>query len=407
MSVGEVVFNIVDGYDADMWDDSLLIRQYDRACQASRELKHRKHEAGKRKKNWELGDGCRVVYQDDGLEYEATIVKIAGRKTIVRLHGYKEELEVPIDELTESLGQQYIMDQIAEAQMEVVTEDPYTGPLKSGQYCRAFWSLDGSVYEGRIESMEEEKVTVRFIGYDNEEIVMKQDLLQSKGKEWRDLQIEDANDDFKEENNHFTVNIDKLVKDNSNVLSQLDIHSETKQVTMNREIEKEKKSKLKVREKEKSGKHDKISKPLKSDNKEKDRKVRSNDHKLVPPLPSFESVSTVANDGPNVPLPLFQHMPGISTEPPLLQGLPNIKPARSSGLPLPSFHDFPPGFGVEFPEADQIPALAPPPPAPIPVPGSMMNQQLLNSMLISWYLAGYHTGIYQASSQPDKHKKKK
>ena len=34
---------------------------------------------------------------------------------------------------------------------------------------------------------------------------------------------------------------------------------------MNREIEKEKKSKLKVREKEKSGKHDKISKPLKSD----------------------------------------------------------------------------------------------------------------------------------------------
>ena len=52
------------------------------------------------------------------------------------------------------------------------------------------WSLDGSVYEGRIESLEEEKVTVRFIGYDNEEIVMKQDLLQSKGKEWRDLQIE-------------------------------------------------------------------------------------------------------------------------------------------------------------------------------------------------------------------------
>jgi len=361
------------------------------------------------KKNWELGDGCRVVYQDDGLEYEATIVKIAGRKTIVRLPGYKEELEVPIDELTDSLGQQYIMDQIAEAQMEVVTEDPYTGPLKSGQYCRAFWSLDGSVYEGRIESLEEEKVTVRFIGYDNEEIVMKQDLLESKGKEWRDLQIEDANDDFKEENNQFNVNIDKLVKDNSNVLSKLDIHSETKQLTMNKEIEKEKKSK--AREKEgKSGKRDKISKPQKSDNKEKYKKVRSNDHTFVPPLPSFESVSTVANDCPNVPLPLFQHMPGLSTsiiEPPLLHGLPNTKSARSSGLPLPSFHDFPPGFGVEFPEADQIPTLAPPPPAPIPLPGSMMNQQLLNSMLISWYLAGYHTGIYQASSQPDKPKKKK
>ena len=43
------------------------------------------------------------------------------RKATVRLHGYKEELEVPVGELAESLGQKYIMDQIAEAQMEVKT----------------------------------------------------------------------------------------------------------------------------------------------------------------------------------------------------------------------------------------------------------------------------------------------
>ncbi len=41
------------------------------------------------------------------------------RKATVRLHGYKEELEVPVAELTDSLGQQYIQEQIVEAQMEV------------------------------------------------------------------------------------------------------------------------------------------------------------------------------------------------------------------------------------------------------------------------------------------------
>ena len=36
MTAGEVVFSIANGYDADMWDDSLLIRQYERACESSR-----------------------------------------------------------------------------------------------------------------------------------------------------------------------------------------------------------------------------------------------------------------------------------------------------------------------------------------------------------------------------------
>lgn len=38
--------------------------------------------------------------------------------------------------------------------------------------------------------MDDDKVTVRFIGYDNEDTVYIEDLLESKGQEWRDLQIE-------------------------------------------------------------------------------------------------------------------------------------------------------------------------------------------------------------------------
>jgi hypothetical protein len=36
MTAGEMVFSIANGYDADIWDDTLLIRQYERACQSSR-----------------------------------------------------------------------------------------------------------------------------------------------------------------------------------------------------------------------------------------------------------------------------------------------------------------------------------------------------------------------------------
>ena len=33
---GTVLFSASSGYDADMWDDSALIRQYDRALQSSK-----------------------------------------------------------------------------------------------------------------------------------------------------------------------------------------------------------------------------------------------------------------------------------------------------------------------------------------------------------------------------------
>lgn len=38
MSGGEVVFDIAGGYNADMWDDTILIKNYERAYQASRSV---------------------------------------------------------------------------------------------------------------------------------------------------------------------------------------------------------------------------------------------------------------------------------------------------------------------------------------------------------------------------------
>ena len=36
MFEGEEVFNVEDGFDEDIWDDSALIRNYERAYEASR-----------------------------------------------------------------------------------------------------------------------------------------------------------------------------------------------------------------------------------------------------------------------------------------------------------------------------------------------------------------------------------
>ena len=36
MSVGEEIFNVADGYNEEMWDDTALIRNYEKAYEASR-----------------------------------------------------------------------------------------------------------------------------------------------------------------------------------------------------------------------------------------------------------------------------------------------------------------------------------------------------------------------------------
>ena len=36
MLVGEEIFNVADGYDEEMWDDTALIRNYEKAYEASR-----------------------------------------------------------------------------------------------------------------------------------------------------------------------------------------------------------------------------------------------------------------------------------------------------------------------------------------------------------------------------------
>jgi len=182
---GEVVFS--GAYDADVWDDSSLIRAYDRAMASSkRELTRRKNEGSGKKKQWEIGMACRAVYDFDEEEYEGFVVASnpQNRSMTVRFLGYNNEQQVKTWDLMESLGQEARDEQLEHAEEE--EEDEEKGEnFANGDWCRAVYSEDGVVYEGVIESCTTKRASIRFLGYNNREKIPLENLFKSKGEESR------------------------------------------------------------------------------------------------------------------------------------------------------------------------------------------------------------------------------
>lgn len=373
MSVGEVIFNAADGYQEDMWDDSELIRNYDRALEASRELMKRRSEGYRKKKEWTLGDPCRVTSASDGLEYEGTIVKLSARKAIVRILGYNEELEVLTAQLEETLGAEEVQMQIQEAKIdeELYHEEPFIGDLNEGEFCRARWSLDDLVYEATILSVDVEKqrVRVRFIGYENEDTVSLENVYASKGEDWRQQQEEEASHEA--DDRDIADTFSKLMEENSHVFSKIHEMPGLSNLSF------DECDKPKVR-KEKS-KHKKEKRKSKSDHSSSKTDKESG---IVPPPP-------VGVDQFQLPLP---------------QSSDDWTPAPLQDPTLPTF----PNLTAQEPAG--LAGMVPPPPMP-PLPSFNRkieeSNEVLHSMLLSWYMAGYHTGYYQAvANRPKKHKEK-
>ncbi|XP_036385539.1 survival motor neuron protein 1-like [Megalops cyprinoides] len=113
--------------------------------------------------------------------------------------------------------------------------------------------------------------------------------------------------------------------------------------------------------------------------------------------------STDESNGPSTPLPPRQQL--------------RSKPRRSPGPPawVPGF-PLPPPPGPGFGMAEQRPGPAFPPWAPMMPPGcppmipppppfspeSLEDDEALGSMLIAWYMSGYHTGYYHGLKQARK-----
>jgi len=375
MSVGEVVFNVSDGYDEDMWDDSLLIRNYEKALESSRrELMRRRKEGGKKRKHWNLGEPCRVLHSFDGLEYEGTIVNLSARNATVRLHGYNEELEVSVQDLEQSLGQHEIQNQIEQANLEGFEEEeePFSGKLSAGSFCRARWSLDDIVYEGIIESVDTVKhqIRVKFLGYLNEDTVDMENVYNSKGEDWRAQQIEDSKCEVM--NGDLSDTLNSFMDQNSEVLSQI---PGLASLTLGESSEKTKSKGKSRHKKEKST--PKVDKHSKKEKKKGD---------------------------PNSCL-------GSKDDPSELPSLPNLN--MNFELPDPSSLPSPLYGTSGIPRIDDMPRIGPPPPLPCMPPYFSMSDgfshqqnEVLQTMLHSWYMAGYHTGYFQAISNQNLHKKR-
>ncbi|XP_011504693.1 PREDICTED: survival motor neuron protein [Ceratosolen solmsi marchali] len=127
-----------DSESADVWDDSALIKAYDKAINLAKEevskrmgletksadIKSKKFQSHKyynhseqHKKKWVVGSPCQAVYSEDGEFYEAVIIKVfenSGMCT-VKFIGYNNKEKVELSKLIESEGLQKQIAQQKEA----------------------------------------------------------------------------------------------------------------------------------------------------------------------------------------------------------------------------------------------------------------------------------------------------
>ncbi|XP_035733260.1 survival motor neuron protein-like isoform X2 [Vespa mandarinia] len=132
-----------DDSDIDfVWDDTALIKAYDKAINLAKEevakrigidvsssvskLKpQQQKQSRKQKKKWCIGSPCRAVYSEDGEVYEAIITKIYENcgTCIVKFVGYGNTEKVELSSLLESEGLQSQIAQQKDALAERCTEE--------------------------------------------------------------------------------------------------------------------------------------------------------------------------------------------------------------------------------------------------------------------------------------------
>ena len=76
------------------------------------------------------------------------------------------------------------------------TQQTEVATWQAGMFCRGIFQADGLEYEGLIKTIESSEngqyATIQFIGYDDEETVWLQNLIESKGEEARQKQAKES-----------------------------------------------------------------------------------------------------------------------------------------------------------------------------------------------------------------------
>ncbi|XP_076249397.1 survival motor neuron isoform X2 [Calliopsis andreniformis] len=131
--------NSTNPENEDVWDDSALIKAYDKAVNLAKEevarrmgmeiqnpLSNQKSQNFKQSGHkWIVGSPCRAVYSEDGETYEAIISKIYENSgtCIVKFVGYGNTEKVELSSLLESEG---LQSQIAQQKNALAEKNPET-----------------------------------------------------------------------------------------------------------------------------------------------------------------------------------------------------------------------------------------------------------------------------------------
>jgi len=398
--VGSVVFSASEGYDPEVWDDTALIKQYDKALQSSRRelIRSRQERAsgrGMKGKLWQIGDACRAVYSEDGEEYEGTVVhkNAANRSVVVRFHGYNNEEEIKERDLMESSGKDDVEQQIEQARLDMEDEEEEEGArddFQVGDWCRAMWSEDGVIYEGVIISLDKKSGTakVKFLGFGNIEEKSLEDLFMSKGEERRKEQkaFEEIFE-IDQDNEEQVMNCPELLATLGNS-EELGFESLCLGGT---------------------GKKKKDKKEKKDKKKDKSENKRKSKDRSSPSRSSRSSTQAFLPDQlpPVLKSPFIPPAAPFHTYPPMPQF--SYTPYHHTSIPDQYQHQYattqpylPPPPPLQFP-----PSHLPPPPTVPDLNLSSDNTTVLHSMLVSWYMAGFHTGVYEGVKQASEKKNKK
>lgn len=335
----------------DVWDDTALIKAYDRAVaklkdeihsessentdspsgkRVKRKTKRNQNKEVAKKLSWVAGDKCLALFSEDNLYYEATILSInlEARTAYVRYDYYENEEEVKVDQL---------LSVESKADLEPVTSETF-----------------GS--EQSFNTENEEKT--------------------SKAQE----------SDTKVTNDWCVSDLCYVHDDEGNceqaVLNSF-ISSKECNVTF---ICSRKKKKVNVSQ-------------LKSTlpkNKNKGSKEHPMPHSPWNP-PTLSSHDMFAR----LPSHMFG-FPGMMSPGSFPPGMMSNAGASSAFPQLPSFSEWNHFYPSRLPSVSRTPPPPPPPPPMLSNEVIAGDEEALANMLMSWYMSGYHTGYYQGISQQKK-----
>merc|ERR1711915_351718 len=222
--------------------------------------------------------------------------------------------------------------------------------FQTGDWCGAEWSEDGVVYEGVIESIDRKTKTalVKFLGFGNKEDKPLDELFMSKGEEWRSEQ--ECNSRSME--NGQEEELHNLIAQNCpDLLANFGASSVESGLENFKPFLEDPSSKGK-KEKKKKGKSSHSKKNASTDD---------------------SSHNTQEMKPPNIPTPYSM---------PQFPPIPSMPPLTPSTIMPPPFNHI---------DAQQ----------------GLSNTSAMQSMLLSWYMAGYHTGYYEGINRVSKKKDKK